>query len=168
MKIQLILNGYQLIDFELKIPPSPARRLGNVHSYLLIGESSSESTHRGRWNLGHVTLYKKEMLTNGLAVLLSALGPDGGVFLTSCQDGQPKPNFPLILRPKLLDKVDWRKMFEYEDMMETLQANLLLAYSAHKPDSVFLYPSIISPTAGKLSSLPKVNLNSNYHYKTRY
>ena len=149
----MILNGCQLAEFELKIPQGQARRLGNVHSYLLIGTSSSESTNRPRWNLGSVTLYKKEMLTQELAVLLSALGPDGGAFLTSCQDGQPRPNFPLILRAKLLGKVDWGKMFGHEKMMEALQANLLLAYSAHKADSVFMYPSIISPTAGKLVSL---------------
>ena len=77
-----------------------------------------------------------------------ALGPDN-VFLASCQHEQLEPNFARYVHPKLTSRLqDWRQVFNYEKLMPILQANVVLTYSAHKPESVFIYASIISPAAG--------------------
>jgi hypothetical protein len=84
--------------------------------------------------------------------LLAFLGPDAGVFLASCQDGQQRPNFPRYLQPKLITTgqvCDWERLLsDSNKLMETLQANLMMTYSAHMPDILYIYPCIISPTAG--------------------
>lgn len=165
IRIQVTLNGCQSASLELHVTQPPAKRIGNVHSFLLLGmtgshnaEDNNEAVYRQRltpsWYLGHATLYKGQSLSPELAALLTTLGPDAGIFFASCQDGQQQPNFPRYLQPKLMTTgqtppTDWDKLLSNSSkMMETLQANLMMTYSAHMPDSVFIYPCIISPTAG--------------------
>ncbi|XP_057369283.1 lysosomal-trafficking regulator-like [Daphnia carinata] len=156
--IQVYLNGYQSASLDLKVPLSPMKRLGNSHSFLLLGIASVSKIKSKKmmpsWQLGNATLYKGELLSAELAFLLMALGPNGGIFLATCQDGQTRPNFPRFLHSKLTDHLqDWDRLLEWNKMMDSLQSNLLLTYSAHKPESVFIYPYIISPTAGIFGSI---------------
>lgn len=153
--IQVFLNGCQSASLDLKVPLSPVKRIGNSHSFLLLGIASAPKDKSRRtaipsWHLGNATLYKGELLTAELAVLLMTLGPNGGIFLASCQDGQTRPNFPRFFHSKLIGHLqDWDRILEWNKLMDSLQSNLLMTYSAHKPESVFIYPCIISPTAGK-------------------
>lgn len=158
VKIQIILNGYTSASVEIKSPMPTVKRLGNNHSFLLLGTVAGpkdQSPRRWRsmspaWYLGHTTIYKGDFISAELALLLMALGPDGGVFLTSCLDGMLMPNFPRYIHPKLVSRIPfWDQIFEPDKLMESLQSKILLTYSAHSPESVFLYPCIISPAAGE-------------------
>jgi hypothetical protein len=155
--IQVFLNGYQSTSLDLKVPLSPMKRIGNSHSFLLLGiaaVSKAKKILTPSWQLGNATLYKGELLSAELALLLMALGPNGGIFLAACQDGITRPNFPRFLHSKLVDHLqEWDRLLEWEKLMDTLQSNLLMTYSAHKPESVFIYPYIISPTAGMKDEL---------------
>ena len=147
-----ILNGSRASVVQLDVPLPQVKRQP-THSFLLIGlaRSRSERTYRSSWYLGHVTLYKGPILTAEKAVLLLALGPDS-VFVASCLEKQPSPNLSRCLHPKLVGRsIDWNTVFNHGKLMESLQQQLILTYSSHKPDSVFIYPSVISPSAGKLS-----------------
>lgn len=152
--IQVFLNGYQSASLDLKVPLSPVKRIGNSHSFFLLGMAVASKNKTKRimapsWYLGNATVYKGELLTAELAVLLMTLGPNGGIFLASCQDGQTRPNFPRFLHSKLVGHLEeWDRILDWDKLMDSLQSNLLMTYSAHKPDSVFIYPCIISPTAG--------------------
>ena len=154
--IQVFLNGYQSASLDLKVPLSPVKRIGNSHSFLLLGIASKDNKRpmaTPSWHLGNATLYKGELLSTELAVLLMTLGPNGGIFLASCQDGQTRPNFPHFLHSKLIGRLqDYDRILEWNKLMDSLQSNLLMTYSAHKPESVFIYPCIISPTAGNIIS----------------
>ena len=154
VQIRVFLNGYQSVSVDLKVPLSPVKRIGNSHSFLLLGTAAALKDKHNRaltpsWNLGNATLYKGELLTTELAMLLLTLGPNGGIFLASCQDGQTRPNFARFLHAKLVEHLpDWSRLLDWDKHMDLLQSNLLMTYSAHKPESVFIYPCIISPTAG--------------------
>jgi len=164
IRVQVTLNGCQSASLELHVKQPPAKRIGNVHSFLLLGMTGThnkETTpidhlcrHRETpgWYLSHSTLYKGQSLSPELSSLLAFLGPDAGVFLASCQDGQQRPNFPRYLQPKLMTTgqvCDWERLLsDSTKLMETLQANLMMTYSAHMPDTLYIYPCIISPTAG--------------------
>ena len=148
--IHVILNGCQQTTLEMNVTNMQTKRVTSLNSFLLIGIASGKDDRQlqSSWYLGHMTLYKGEILTCELAFLLMALGPDL-VFLASCQDHQLRPNFPRYLHPKLIGcHHDWDRLFNYGKLVPLLQGNVILTYSAHKPDSVFIYPCIISPTAG--------------------
>lgn len=157
VNIQIIVNGCSSVYTEIKSPLPTVKRTGNLHSFVLLGTIASvpQSTCvHPTWYLGHTTLYKGDILSPEMAVLLMTLGADGGVFITSCLDGQLRPNLPRFLHPKLVSRaINWEQILDSDKLMEQLQTKVLLTYSAHNPDSVFLYPCIISPTAGKMAGL---------------
>lgn len=166
VNIQVFLNGHQSATMDLKVPLAPVKRIGNSHSFLLLGTTTTiqqpaAGKEDGRiappppspcWSFGNAALFKGQILTAEMAALLCAMGPDSGVLLASCQDGKTRPNWPRFLRPACIKpSLDWDRVVDSHDnpLMGTLQSNLLMTYSAHKPETVFIYPCIISPTAGQ-------------------
>ena len=151
VNIQLILNGCITASVEIKSPIPSVKRMGNQHSFLLLG-----TVHGGGrspvWSLSNSTLFKGELPSVETAALLTALGPNGGVFLSSCLDGEPLPNFIHYLQPRWIQRLPnlERILDPNNKLMDQLRTKVLLTYSAHDPASVFLYPCIISPTTGKL------------------
>ena len=167
--VDAILNGYQTAGLRLHVPlPLPSKR-NNSHSFLLIGIARQSEPRRDRadapprccccccWYMGHVTLFKGAILNAEQAILLTAVGSDR-VFLAGCQSGdatddqQLTPNLVRVLsQSKQMVRqanVDWPLVFHGAHLTRALQQNVILTYSSHRPDCVFIYPSIITPAAG--------------------
>ena len=72
---------------------------------------------RGSWTSpwgslqGRRTLYKEEVLSAALAILLIPLGPNGGISLAICQNGEKRPNNSRFLLEKLINHLqEWDRL----------------------------------------------------------
>ncbi len=112
--ITAILNGAASASLQFHVALAPLKRAG-ANSFLLAGTARPATWSTWKppaWYLGHITLYKGPILTTEKAVLLLALGADS-VFVASCLEHQPSPNWPRCLRPQLVSRlIDWQQVFQ--------------------------------------------------------
>lgn len=121
IRIKAVLNGLKVTSLDLDLAVVVPKR-SYCPSFMLVGMARDPcESYRSSWYLGHVSLYRAPVLTQEIAIVLMALGPDC-LFLAGCPDDQLTPNLAAVLSAKLVAQpLDWDRIFQPQKSIELLQ-----------------------------------------------